>query len=509
MSELAFESRIPIGRASGQLLPLLLRIQESKGFIPQGWIPLIAQTLKMTTSEVYSVITYYPSFSLQSGSRFRRQAEFRMEEAFHVHLKWPEVLDSSAVLPGQNRRILGRVQPLAFAGIRRARSLSPQNVIDELRTSGLRGTGGAAFPTWLKWESAAKASGHQRYIICNAAEGDLGAYVDRAVLERDPFAIIEGMAIAGHAVGARSGYVYIRSEYPEAVKIMNRAIQEVRDRNLLEGAFELEVFPAAGTYVCGEETALLNSMEGRPGHPRHKPPFPTQAGLWGCPTVVNNVKTLAHVAWILEHGASQFTQLGTQKSRGTAVLSICGPVRNPGVIEVPMGTTLREVIFGVCGGMLPGKSLKAVQTGGPLGGLVPEILLDTPISFEDLGQIGSPLGSGGMIVISDESCIVSAVQKFAEFAKEESCGHCAPCRLGTLQLERILREWIEGKGQERDFAFVADISSTLKSSSFCAFGQGVPGILNSALKYFPNEFQEHVRLGRCPAGQCSLKAKGE
>ncbi|MFA4016289.1 MAG: hypothetical protein RUDDFDWM_001392 [Candidatus Fervidibacterota bacterium] len=426
----------------------------------------------------------------------------------------------------QLRRVLSRcgfVEPTnlnhyiatgGYEGFLKALSMEPTQIIEELKNSGLRGRGGAGFPTGLKWELARKSTGDEKYIVCNGAEGDIGAFMDRLIMESDPYSVIEGMTIAGLAVGAKRGYIYVRAEYELAFHVLEKAISTATQHGLLGRdilgtglQFEVELFKAAGMYICGEETALMNSMEGQRGTPRLRPPFPTQSGLKGMPTVVNNVKTLANVPLILRNGASWFSSVGTEKSKGTVVLSLSGCVERQGVIEVPMGITLREVIYEIGGGIANGRKLKAVQTGGPLGGIIPEWMIDLTLDYETLRDVGSPLGSGGIIALDDRTCMVDVARAFAEFAKKESCGYCIPCRLGTAQIFQILDEIAKGHGKPSDVDLLVSIGEAMKVSCFCAFGQGVPNIVLATLKHFPNEYEEHIRSGRCPIS-CKLSEGG-
>jgi NADH-quinone oxidoreductase subunit F len=427
-------------------------------------------------------------------------------------------LFESPIFRKQVRRVLSRcgfIEPTnldhyiatgGYEGLLKALSMEPMQIIEELKGSGLRGRGGAGFPTGLKWELARKAPGDEKYVICNAAEGDIGAFMDRVLMESDPYSILEGMTIAALAIGARRGYIYVRAEYELAFHVLDKAISRAMQYGLLGGdilgtglQFEVELFRAAGMYVCGEETALMNSMEGRRGVPRVRPPFPTQAGLRGMPTVVNNVKTLANVPLVLKNGAGWFSSIGTGKSRGTALLSLSGCIERCGVVEVPMGITLREVVYEIGGGIANGRELKAVQTGGPLGGVIPKSMVDLPLDYESLRDIGSPLGSGGIIVLDDRTCMVDVARGFSEFAKKESCGYCAPCRLGTTQIFQILDEITEGCGRPGDIDLLEDIGEAMKVSSFCAFGQNASNVVLATIKHFRDEYEEHIYNGRCPA----------
>jgi NADH-quinone oxidoreductase subunit F len=396
-----------------------------------------------------------------------------------------------------------------YSGLKQALQMRPEEVIAAVKQAGLRGRGGAGFPTGRKWELARAAAGDEKYIVCNAAEGDIGAFMDRMLLESDPQTVLEGMAIAGYACGASKGYVYIRSEYESLPTLMEKAISQATGQGYLGRdvlgtgfSFEVEVFAAAGRYVCGEETALINSMEGKRGVPRLRPPFPIQAGLWDRPTVINNVKTLANVPLIFDLGTDLLGAVGTEKSKGTAILSLGGSVVRSGVVEVPMGMPLGEVIHQIGGGVAGGKKLKAVQTGGPLGGVIPESLIGVAVDFDAMKAVGSPLGSGGMIVMDEDACMVEAARGFVEFALEECCGHCVLCRLGTVQMHEIIRDIGAGRGKLSDLDLLSSLGEAMVVGSFCAFGQGAPGIVLSALKHFRGEFEDHILHHRCATGAC-------
>lgn len=388
-------------------------------------------------------------------------------------------------------------------------SMSPAQVIEEIKLSGLRGRGGGGFPTGLKWSFAAPNEADQKYIICNADEGDPGAFMDRSVLEGDPHAVLEAMAIGGYAIGATKGYVYVRAEYPVAVERLKIAIRQARELGVLGkdifGSgfdFDVDIRLGAGAFVCGEETALIASIEGKRGMSRNKPPFPAAKGLWGKPTVINNVETLANVAQIIVNGAQWFRQFGTEKSPGTKVFALGGKINNTGLLEVPMGVTLREVIYDVGEGCPGGKEFKAVQTGGPSGGCITTENLDTPIDFDGLVAIGSMMGSGGMIVMDQDNCMVDIARFFLDFTVDESCGKCAPCREGTKRMLEILDRIVSGEGTEEDLQRLEDLAETIKSTSLCGLGQTAPNPVLSTLKHFRDEYVAHVRDKRCPAGVC-------
>jgi NADH-quinone oxidoreductase subunit F len=387
--------------------------------------------------------------------------------------------------------------------------MTPEQVIDAIARSGLRGRGGAGFPTAKKWEFTRKAPGDRKYVICNADEGDPGAFMNRRVLEGDPHSVIEGMIIAAYAIGASQGYIYCRAEYPVAVRTLNIAIQQAREfgflgENILgsDFSFDLEVRMGAGAFVCGEETALMASIEGRRGEPRPRPPFPAVKGLWDCPTNINNVETYANVPQIILRGPEWFASMGTERSKGTKTFAIAGDVRNTGLIEVPLGITLREVIYEVGGGIKDGKRFKAVQTGGPMGGCLPAEYLDMEVDYESLAAAGSIMGSGGMIVMNEDTCMVDIARFFMEFTQEESCGKCVPCRAGTRRILEILQRICAGKGQESDIETLRMLCRQIKATSLCGLGQGAPNPVESTLKHFLHEYEAHIYDRHCPAGVC-------
>ena len=387
--------------------------------------------------------------------------------------------------------------------------MSPDEVIEEIKRSGLRGRGGAGFPTGVKWELVRKAPGSEKYVICNADEGDPGAFMDRAILEGDPHAVLEGMAIAAYAVGAKRGYIYVRAEYPLAIQRLKRAISQAREYGLLGDdifesgfSFDVELRMGAGAFVCGEETALIASIEGRRGEPRPRPPYPAQSGLWGKPTLINNVETFANVRHIILKGADWFSAIGTETSKGTKVFALAGQVKNTGLVEVPMGITLRELIFEVGGGVPKGQKFKAVQIGGPSGGCLPEELLDVPVDYESLREHGAIMGSGGVIVLDDSACMVNVAKFFLQFTADESCGKCTPCRVGTQMMLEILNRITEGEGTEEDLARLEELAQLVKSASLCGLGQTAPNPVLSTLRYFRDEYLAHIREGACPAGVC-------
>ena len=397
-----------------------------------------------------------------------------------------------------------------YGALGKVLSMTQQEVIDEMKKSGLRGRGGGGFPTGLKWEFAYKNKSDQKYVVCNADEGDPGAFMDRSILEGDPHSIVEAMAICGYAIGANRGLVYIRAEYPLAVKRLETAILAAREYGLLGHDilgtgfdFDIDIKFGAGAFVCGEETALIHSMEGMRGEPTTKPPFPAESGYWGKPTNVNNVETFANVPVVFLKGADWFSKIGTEKSKGTKVFALAGKINNVGLIEVPMGITLREVIYDIGGGIKDGKKFKAVQTGGPSGGCLTEKDLDTPIDFDNLIAKGSMLGSGGMIVMDETDCMPAVAKFYLEFTEEESCGKCTPCRVGTKRLLEILEKIIAGKGTMEDLETLKELSQVIKDTALCGLGQTAPNPILSTLEAFEDEYIAHVRDHKCPAGKCT------
>jgi NADP-reducing hydrogenase subunit HndC len=389
------------------------------------------------------------------------------------------------------------------------KEMTPKGVIDQVKESGLRGRGGGGFPTGLKWEFCYNNQNDMKYVICNADEGDPGAFMDRGILEGDPHAVVEGMAIGAYAVGAKEGYVYCRAEYPLALKRLEIAIAQAEERGLLgdnifgsDFSFRLKIREGAGAFVCGEETALIASIEGKVGEPRQRPPFPAQSGLWGKPTIINNVKTWSHVAPIIVRGSKWYGSFGTEKSPGTTVFALVGKVNDAGLVEIPLGTTLREMIYDIGGGISGNKKFKAVQTGGPSGGCIPEQFLDTPVEYESLGALGSIMGSGGMIVMDDRDCMVNVAKYFLDFTREESCGKCTPCREGTIRLMEILEDITEGKGKMEDIDQLVEMSELIKEGSLCGLGQTAPNPVLTTIKYFRDEYEAHITQHKCPAKVC-------
>src|SRR5450759_3022693 len=387
--------------------------------------------------------------------------------------------------------------------------MTPEQVVEEVKKSGLRGRGGGGFPTGIKWDAARKAPGNTKYVIVNADEGDPGAFMDRAVLEGNPHSILEGLIIGAYAIGAHEGYFYVRQEYPLALENVNIAIKQAQEygflgRNILGSNFDFDirVHRGAGAFVCGEETALLLSLEGKPGEPRSRPPYPATSGLWGKPTNINNVETWANVPLIINNGADWFNQFGTARSKGTKIFSLVGKIKNTGLVEVPMGTTLRDIIYKIGDGIPGGKKFKAIQTGGPAGGCIPEEHLDIAVDFDELAKVGAIMGSGGMIVMDQDTCMVDVARYFLNFLTQESCGKCSPCREGVKQMHRILTNITEGRGKEGDIELLEELAMSTRSASLCALGRSAPNPVLSTIRYFRHEYETHIKEKRCPSYTC-------
>jgi NADH-quinone oxidoreductase subunit F len=402
------------------------------------------------------------------------------------------------------------IEQQGYAALKKVlNEMSGDDVIQELKIAGLRGRGGAGFPTWFKWDAAKKSAGDVKYIVCNADEGDPGAFMDRSILEGDPHSLLEGMAIAGYAVGAKEGYIYVRAEYPLAIKRLELAISQAKSRGFLGNDilnsgfdFDIKIKKGAGAFVCGEETALIASLEGERGMPRLKPPFPAQSGFWGKPTNINNVETYANVAWIINNGGNAFAKLGTEKSKGTKVFALAGKIKRGGLVEIPMGMPLRQVIYDIGGGIKEDKSFKAVQMGGPSGGCIPAELLDTTVDYESITKTGAIMGSGGMIVMDETTCMVDMARFFLDFTCKESCGKCTYCRLGTKRMLEILEKITNGKGEDGDIELLEELAMSVKDGSMCGLGQTAPNPVLTTLKYFRDEYEAHIKDKKCPAKQC-------
>lgn len=388
-------------------------------------------------------------------------------------------------------------------------SMKPEEVIEEIKISGLRGRGGAGFPTWFKWDACRKSPGTEKYLVCNADEGDPGAFMDRSVLEGDPHSLIEGMIIGGYAMGATQGVIYCRAEYPLAIKRLEIAMAQAREKgylgkNIMDSGFDfdLRIKAGAGAFVCGEETALIASLEGERGMPRLKPPFPAAKGYWQKPTDINNVETLANVPWIIYNGGAAFGAMGTEKSKGTKVFALAGKIKKGGLVEVPMGLTLKDVIYGIGGGIKNDKKFKAVQMGGPSGGCIPAELINTPVTYEDINKTGAIVGSGGMIVMDEDTCMVDMARYFLNFTRDESCGKCNYCRIGTKRMLEILERITEGKGKDGDIELLEELAMKIKDGSMCGLGQTAPNPVLTTLRYFRNEYEDHIYNKKCTAGSC-------
>ncbi|MFC1951936.1 NADH-quinone oxidoreductase subunit NuoF, partial [Chloroflexota bacterium] len=425
---------------------------------------------------------------------YEKQQRLVLRNCGHIN---PEIIDEYLATGGYEA--LEKVIP----------EMNPGDVIEEVKHSGLRGRGGAGFPTGVKWETCRNSPGLEKYIICNGDEGDPGAFMDRSIFEADPHSVIEGMIIAAYAVGASHGYIYVRAEYPLAVKRLRLALKQAEERGFIgerilgtDFDFRVHIKEGAGAFVCGEETALIASIEGKRGTPRPRPPFPAHSGLWGKPTVINNVKSLASIPVIISRGADWYSSIGTEKSKGTAVFALTGNIANSGLIEVPMGATLREVIYDIGGAIPGGKAFKAVQIGGPSGGCLPESALDLIIDFDSLSDAGAIMGSGGMVVMDEDTCMVDTARYFIAFTQAESCGKCVPCRLGTKRMLEILTRITEGQGAEEDVALLIELAEGVKDSALCGLGQTCPNPVVTTLRYFRDEYEDHVRNHRCPAGVC-------
>ena len=395
-------------------------------------------------------------------------------------------------------------------------TMSPEDVIEEIKKSGLRGRGGGGFPTGMKWQFAKASVSEKKYVICNADEGDPGAFMDRSVLEGDPHKILEGMAVCGYAIGADEGYIYVRAEYPLAIKRLRIAIEQAEAMGLLGEnifgsgfSFKLHIKEGAGAFVCGEETALMASIEGKRGMPRPRPPFPAVAGLWGKPTNINNVETFGNVAAIITNGADWYAGFGTEKSKGTKVFALTGKINNTGLAEVPMGITMREIIYDIGGGINGGKKFKAVQIGGPSGGCLPESMLDLSIDYDSLTAAGAMMGSGGLVVMDEDTCMVDVAKFFLNFTQSESCGKCTPCREGTKRMLEVLTRITEGQGREGDIELLEELARNIKETALCGLGQTAPNPVLSTLKYFRHEYEAHIKEKRCPAGACEKLANYE
>ena len=442
-----------------------------------------------------------PALQCDLNEHFDKQVRVVLENAGHID---PEKIDDYIARDGYKALLTALTE------------MTPNGVIHRVTESGLRGRGGGGYPTGLKWGTVAKAAGDLKYVVCNGDEGDPGAFMDRSVMEGDPHRVIEGMAIAAYAVGASKGYIYVRAEYPVAVSRLTTALRDARRRGLLGNNigntpfnFDIEIRLGAGAFVCGEETALLASVEGRRGTPRTRPPYPAVSGLWGKPTLLNNVETYANIAPIIRNGGKWIANMGSERSKGTKVFALTGKITHTGLVEVPMGIKLREIIEVIGGGVPGGHTFKAVQTGGPSGGCIPAEMMDIGVSYDALLRVGSIMGSGGMIVMDDTSCMVNVARFFVEFCMTESCGKCVPCRAGTAQMFTLLSRICDGTGTMEDLDLLVGLCQTIKETALCGLGQTAPNPVLSTLKYFRDEYIEHIVNKRCPAGVCNMKARVE
>ena len=442
-----------------------------------------------------------PALQCDLNEHFDKQVRVVLENAGHID---PEKIDDYIARDGYKALLTALTE------------MTPNGVIHRVTESGLRGRGGGGYPTGLKWGTVAKAAGDLKYVVCNGDEGDPGAFMDRSVMEGDPHRVIEGMAIAAYAVGASKGYIYVRAEYPVAVSRLTTALRDARRRGLLGNNigntpfnFDIEIRLGAGAFVCGEETALLASVEGRRGTPRTRPPYPAVSGLWGKPTLLNNVETYANIAPIIRNGGKWFANMGSERSKGTKVFALTGKITHTGLVEVPMGIKLREIIEVIGGGVPGGHTFKAVQTGGPSGGCIPAEMMDIGVSYDALLRVGSIMGSGGMIVMDDTSCMVNVARFFVEFCMTESCGKCVPCRAGTAQMFTLLSRICDGTGTMEDLDLLVGLCQTIKETALCGLGQTAPNPVLSTLKYFRDEYIEHIVNKRCLAGVCNMKSRVE
>jgi bidirectional [NiFe] hydrogenase diaphorase subunit len=442
-----------------------------------------------------------PDLQCDLNEHFESQVRVVLENAGHID---PEKIDDYIARDGYKALLTALTE------------MTPNAVVQQITESGLRGRGGGGYPTGLKWGTVAKASGDLKYVVCNGDEGDPGAFMDRSVMEGDPHRVIEGMALAAYAVGASKGFIYVRAEYPIAVARLTAGLRDARRRGLLGNnicgtpfGFDIEIRLGAGAFVCGEETALLASIEGRRGTPKPRPPYPAVSGLFGKPTLINNVETFANIAPIVRNGGKWFSGMGSERSKGTKVFALTGKITHTGLVEVPMGISLRKIIEGIGGGVPGGHTFKAVQTGGPSGGCIPAEMLDVGVSYDALVKMGSIMGSGGMIVMDDTSCMVNVARFFIEFCMSESCGKCIPCRAGTAQMFNLLTRICHGQGTMSDLELLEELCDTIKETSLCGLGMTAPNPVLSTLKYFKNEYLEHIERKRCPAGVCNIEVPVE
>ncbi len=508
----------------GNILSLLQETQEAFGYIPEEAVNIFSKELNIPASNFYGVSTFYSQLHLNqdtvqpviddhiiSGGPVARKHS--ADDKFNEK-QTKLILSACGNIDPENIEAYKAVD--GYSAIEKVlTSMTPEELIDTIKKSGLRGRGGSGFPTGIKWEACLNAQSDQKYIICNADEGDPGVFKDRAVLEGNPHSVIEALAIGAYAVGATKGYVYLRAENSLALQRLKKAIAEAREKgylgtNLFNKGFDFDIAikQGAGSFVCGEETALIESMEGHRGMSRAKPVFPVQHGLWGKPTVVNNIETLANIPYIISKGPEWFASIGTENSKGTKLFSLMGKVKNTGLIEVPMGITLREVIYDIGGGMEDDRKFKAVHVGGPLGSSFRADMLDMKLDYESLKKAGSIFGSGGIIVLDEDNCMVDMAKYFVSFTRAESCGKCVPCRIGTKRLLDILDRITKGSGKEEDIKILEKLGKDIKAASLCGLGQEAPNPVLSTIKYFRDEYETHIRDRKCPANVCSELPKG-
>lgn len=483
-----------------------------------GCMGLCAEGPLVSTNDgmLYKKVAPSDAFAVLNGSDHRTTGPLRCDTSVPFFQRQKKVvLENSGVIDPE--RIEEYISASGYRALVHALTeMTPAEVIEQVVKSGLRGRGGAGYPTGLKWSTVSKAVGTQKFVICNADEGDPGAFMDRSVLESDPHRVLEGMLIAAYAVGSSSGYIYVRAEYPLAIKRLKIAIRQAEKLGLLgsnicgtQFSFKIEIRLGAGAFVCGEETALIASIEGKRGTPRPRPPYPAMEGLLGQPTLINNVETFANIPPIIRNGGAWYAGIGTEKSKGTKVFALAGRVQNTGLVEVPMGITLREMVFEIGGGIPDGKQFKAVQTGGPSGGCLPAECLDMPVDYESLAQAGSIMGSGGMIIMDEGSCMVDVAKYFMDFCMTESCGKCIPCRVGTYQMHRLLDTITKLQATPKDVALLEELCDLVKNTSLCGLGQSAPNPVLSTLRYFADEYKGHIERNECVAGVCGKEAQGK
>ncbi|MBF0506698.1 MAG: SLBB domain-containing protein [Nitrospirae bacterium] len=508
----------------GNILSLLQETQEAFGYIPEEAVDIFSKELNIPASNFYGVSTFYSQLHLNQDAvqpviddHIIRGAsvagKHSADDKFHKKQK-KVLLSACGNIDPEDIEAYRSVD--GYSAIEKVlTSMTPDEVIDIIKKSGLRGRGGSGFPAGIKWEACRNAQGDQKYIICDAYEGDPGVFKDRAVLEGNPHSVIEAMAIGAYAVGATKGYIYLRAENSLALQRLKKALAAAQEKgylgtNLFNKGFDFDISikPGAGCFVCGEETALIESMEGHRGMSRAKPVFPVQHGLWGKPTVVNNIETLANIPYIINKGPEWFSSIGTENSKGTKLFSLIGKVKNTGLIEVPMGITLREVIYDIGGGMEDGRRLKAVHVGGPLGSCFGESALEMKLGYESLKKAGAIFGSGGIIVLDEDSCMVDMAKYFIAFTRSESCGKCVPCRIGTKRLFDILDRITKGSGKEDDINILEKLGKDIKAASLCGLGQEAPNPVLSTIEFFRDEYEAHIRDKKCPAGVCNELPKG-